>query len=135
MSDSVRTSKWMNEFVRMALCSVDNPDLLVEVLGTLANITLPDVVSWGELCEAGLLELLTRLLVPSFSEDDIVLECVMIISNLALCRESAQHVAGTRLPGMLQDLLVEKRDDEEIVVQLLYAFQCLLVFDEVRDAV
>lgn len=25
-------------------------------------------VAWGELCESGLLELLTRLLVPSFSE-------------------------------------------------------------------
>uniref|UniRef100_A0A7S2H631 Uncharacterized protein n=1 Tax=Alexandrium andersonii TaxID=327968 RepID=A0A7S2H631_9DINO len=36
---------------------------------------------------------------------------------------------------MLQDLLVEKREDEEIVVQILYAFQCLLVFEEVRDAV
>lgn len=26
-------------------------------------------VAWGELCEAGLVELMTRLLVPSFSED------------------------------------------------------------------
>lgn len=134
MSDSARMSKWMNEFVRMALCSVDNPDVLLEVLGTLANITFPDV-PWGELCEAGLVELITRLLVPSFSEDDIVLECVMVVSNLALCRESAQHVAGSRLPGMLQDLLVEKREDEEIVVQILYCFQCLLEFEEVRDAV
>jgi len=134
-SESVRMSKWMNEFVRMALYSVDNPDVLVEVLGTLANITLEEDVPWGELCEAGLVELITRLLVPSFSEDDIVLECVMVVSNLALCRESAQHVGGSRLPGMLQDLLMEKRDDEEIVVQLLYCFQCLLTYEEVRDVV
>jgi len=133
-SDSVRMSKWMNEFLRMAICGVDNPDLLVEVLGTLANVTLPQV-PWGELCEAGLVDLMTRLLVPSFSEDDIALECIMLISNLALCQESAQHIAGSRLPGMLQAILVEKRDDEEIVLQLLYCFRCLLVYDEVRDVI
>jgi len=134
MSDGVRMSKWMTEFVRMAICCVDNPDLLVEVLGTLVNITHEDA-PWGDLCEAGLVDLVTRLLVPSFSEDDIVLECIMLVSNLALCHESALHVAGSRLPAMLQDILMEKREDEEIVVQILYAFQCLTVFDEVRDTV
>jgi len=133
-SDSVRMSKWITEFVRMALHCVDNPDLLVEVLGTLANMTLPDV-PWPELCEAGLIDLLHRLLVVGFSEDDIVLECVMLVGNLALCREAAQHVAGSRLPTMLQDLLVEKREDEEIIMQLLYTFQCLMFHDEVRDVI
>jgi len=133
-SDSVRMSKWMNEFVRMALCGIDNPDLLVEVLGTLANMTLPDI-PWADLCESGLVDLLHRLLVPSFSEDDVVLECVMLIGNLACSRESAQHIAGSRLPTMLQDLLVEKRDDEEIILQLLYTFHCLLIYEEVREVI
>ncbi|CAJ1404265.1 unnamed protein product [Effrenium voratum] len=133
-SEGVRMAKWMTEFVRMALTSVDNPELLLEVLGTLANVTVEEVV-WGELCEAGLVELLTRLLVPGFSEDDVVLECILLISNLACCRESVQHVAESRLPAMMQDLLIEKREDEEIVVQLLFAFQCLLGQDEVRDFV
>mmetsp|Transcript_51983 Transcript_51983/g.121931 ORF Transcript_51983/g.121931 Transcript_51983/m.121931 type:complete len:793 (+) Transcript_51983:58-2436(+) len=133
-SEDVRMAKWMHEFVRMAVCSVDNPDMLVEVLGTLANVTLEEV-PWAELCEAGLLELLTRLLVPSFSEDDLVLECVLLASNLACCPESAQHIAGSRLPALMQDLLVEKREDEEIVVQLLFVFHCLLHHDEVREYV
>lgn len=30
---------------------------------------------------------------------------------------------------------MEKREDEEIVLQILYAFQCLTVYDEVRDTV
>ncbi|CAK9102885.1 Kinesin-associated protein 3 (KAP-3) (KAP3) (Smg GDS-associated protein) [Durusdinium trenchii] len=133
-TEGVRMAKWMNEFVRMAVCSVDHPDFLVEVLGTLANVTLEEV-AWGELCESGLLELLTRLLVPSFSEDDVVLECVLLIGNLASSRDSVQHVAESRLPTMMQDLLVEKREDEEIVVQLLFAFQCLVSHDEVREFV
>jgi len=133
-SDSVRMSKWMHEFVRMAPSCVDSPELLVEVLGTLVNVTLPDI-PWGELCEAGLVDFLTRLLVPGFSEDDIVLECIMLVGNLALMRESANYVAGSRLPSLLQQILVEKRDDEEIVVQLLYTFRCLLIYEEVRDVV
>jgi len=133
-SESVRMSKWMHEFVRMAMCCVDNPDLLVEVLGTLANVPLEEV-PWGELCEAGLVDLLTRLLVPSFSEDDIVLECVMLVGSLAVNVESSQHIAGSRLPSMLQDVLIEKREDEEIVVQLLFTFQCLLLHEEVREVV
>lgn len=133
-SESVRMSKWMHEFVRLTSSCVDNPDLLVEVLGTLVNINLPEV-PWSELCEAGLVDVLTRLLVPGFSEDDIVLECVMLVSNIALARDSAQYVAGSRLPSLLQQILVEKREDEEIVVQLLFAFRCLLLYDEVRDVI
>jgi len=132
--ESVRMSKWMHEFVRMAPGCVDNPDLLAEVLGILVNVTLDDI-PWGELCEAGLIDLLTRLLVPGFSEDDIVLECVMLVGNLGLMLESAQYVASSRLPSLLQQVLVEKRDDEEIVVQLLFTFQCLLTFEEVREIV
>lgn len=133
-SESTRMSKWMHEFVRMAPSCVDSPDLLVELIGTLSNMRLPDV-PWGELCEAGLVDLLTRLLMPGFSEDDIVLECVMLAGNMAQQRDAAQYLAGSRLPVILQELLVEKRDDQEIVVQLLYTFYALLQYEEVRDAV
>jgi len=133
-SENARMAKWMHELVYMAPSCVDNPDLLVEILGTLANMTLEDV-PWGELCEAGLIDLLTRVLMPGFSEDDIVLECVMIVGNLALSVESAQYVGNSRVPTLLQQNLVEKRDDEEIATQILYTFQCLLVFDDVREVV
>mmetsp|Transcript_16959 Transcript_16959/g.44862 ORF Transcript_16959/g.44862 Transcript_16959/m.44862 type:complete len:797 (-) Transcript_16959:133-2523(-) len=135
-SESTRMSKWMHEFVRMAPSCVDAPDLLVEIIGTLSNMRSEQLeVPWGELCEAGLVDLLTRLLMPGFSEDDIVLECVMLAGNIAQQRDAAQYLAGSRLPVILQELLVEKRDDQEIVVQLLYTFQVLLQFEEVRDAV
>lgn len=133
-SESVRMSKWMTEFVRMAINCIEDPNLLVEVLGTLANMMLPDI-PWADLCEAGLVDLLHRLLVVGFSEDDIVLECVMLVGNVALSKEASQHIAGSRLPSMLQDLLVEKREDDEIILQLLFTFNCLLTHDEVRDVI
>eukprot|EP00439_Symbiodinium_sp_Y106_P074689 s1751_g14.t1 len=48
-SEDVRMAKWMHEFVRMAVCSVDNPDMLVEVLGTLANVTLEEAAARADL--------------------------------------------------------------------------------------
>lgn len=134
-SEGARMSRWMSEFVNIANRCLENPDFLVEVLGILANLTLPQV-PWGDLCESGLIELLHRTLAGgSLTEDDIVLECVLIVGNLALCKEACHHVTASRLPKMLQDLLVEKRDDEEIILQLLYAFECLLVHEEVRDVI
>jgi hypothetical protein len=133
-SESARMARWTSEFVHLAERGVDTPDLLVEVIGTLANLTLPDV-PWAELCEIGLVDLLHRLLVPSFSEDDVVLECVMLIGNIAQSREAAHHIANSRLPNMLADLLSEKRDDEEIVLQLLFTFRCLFLFEEIREVI
>uniref|UniRef100_A0A7S2KAC1 Kinesin-associated protein 3 n=1 Tax=Zooxanthella nutricula TaxID=1333877 RepID=A0A7S2KAC1_9DINO len=126
--------KWTKEFVMIASKFVDDPDLLVELLGSLVNLTVEDA-NWGDLCEAGLVETLTRLLVSGFSEDDVVLECVMLVGNLANQHESAQYVGGSRLPGLLQQVLVDKQQDEEIVVQLLYTFQCLMLYEDVREHV
>ncbi|CAJ1456697.1 unnamed protein product, partial [Effrenium voratum] len=49
-SEGVRMAKWMTEFVRMALTSVDNPELLLEVLGTLANVTVEEAFCLWRLC-------------------------------------------------------------------------------------
>lgn len=133
-SESVRMSKWMHEFVRMAVACIDNPDLLVEVLGCLANMTNPGV-PWGELCEAGLVDLLHRLLVAGFSEDDVVLECVMLTATVAQSKEAVSMLAVSKLPAVLQDLLAEKQEDDEIVLQLLFTFHCLTIHEETREVV
>lgn len=36
---------------------------------------------------------------------------------------------------MLQDLFIEKREDEEIVLQLLFTFRCLFLHEELREVV
>jgi hypothetical protein len=133
-SESVRMSKWMVEFVRMAIGCIDNPDLLVEVLGTLGNMTGGDVM-WGELCEAGLVDLLHRLLVAGFSEDDVVLECVMLVATVAQSKEAVGMLAVSKLPAVLQDLLAEKQEDDEIVLQLLFTFHCLTIHEETREVI
>ena len=44
-------AKWMHEFVRMAVCSVDNPDMLVEAGGfyhlLICPIMPPSLHAWA----------------------------------------------------------------------------------------
>lgn len=129
-----RIAKWLHELVRVALGCAENPDLLVEILGIFARLTDP-CVPWAELCEAGMIDVLHRHMVVGFSDDDVLLECIMVVGVLALCKEAASQVAGSRLHSMLQPFLGEKASDDEISLQLLFTFQCLLLQEEVRDNV
>jgi hypothetical protein len=126
---------WVEEFIDIAQQSLDTPDLLVEILGTLANLTSPEV-QWVELCEgSGLIELLHRLLVVGFSEDDLILECVMLVGTIAMDQYAAPLIAASQLVKVLHELLAEKQEDDEIVLQLIFTFHCLLMSPETRDVI
>jgi hypothetical protein len=136
---------WIEEFIDIAQQSLDVPDLLVEILGTLVNLTgdfrtsygeaAPEV-PWLELCEgSGLIELLHRLLVGGFSEDDIILECVMLVGTIAMDQYAAPLIAASQLVKVLNELLAEKQEDDEIVLQLIFTFHCLLMCPETRDVI
>merc|ERR1719446_473487 len=126
---------WIEEFVDMAQKSLDARELLVEVLGTLANLVNPEV-QWADLCEGSeLIELLHRLLVVGLSEDDIVLECIMLVGTIACDSEAAPLLAASKILQVLQELLAEKQEDDEIVLQLIFTFHCLLMHTETRDMI
>jgi len=128
-------SAWIEEFIDIAQQSLDHRDLLVEILGTLANLTNPEV-PWADLCEGSqLIELLHRLLVVGFSEDDLVLECVMLVGTIAMDPEAAPLLASSKLLQVLTELLAEKQEDDEIVLQLVFTFHALLMSQETRESI
>eukprot|EP00743_Colponemidia_sp_Colp-15_P004208 GILK01004540.1.p1 GENE.GILK01004540.1~~GILK01004540.1.p1 ORF type:complete len:755 (+),score=181.94 GILK01004540.1:116-2380(+) len=125
---------FVGDFVHIAK-STDDPDLLVEVLGILGNLTLPEL-SWADVVsEFNLIEFLHKHLVVGFSEDDIVLECVILIGTLASDERCASLIASSRLIRLLYDLLTEKQEDDEIVLQIVYVFYRLLLLDETKEVV
>lgn len=126
-----RGTTWLHELVNLAINNSDSPDLLVEVLGTLANMDCVDPeVPWAELCEAGLLELLHRLLMLGFSDDDVLLEVIMLIGVVALDPNSVPLLAASKVLAVLPNLLTEKQEDSEIMVQLLFTLRCLLLQED-----
>jgi hypothetical protein len=122
------------------------------VLGTLANPApndLPTKPSWDKLVvDHNLVPFLSKLLVPDFSQDDMVLEVVLFVGALAL--EPTQRapllatsrllrpfhlLATSRLLRPFHALFQEKQHDNELTLQLLYVFYRLLrrreAFDEI----
>eukprot|EP00913_Durusdinium_trenchii_P025373 g23820.t1 len=105
---------------KLSATATDRHDILVEVLGILAALDCSEV-PWTELCEAGLLETLPRLLMVGFAEDDVVLEAVMLLSILAL--DAAAVLANSKVVALLGDLLAAKSGDPDLLVQLLFLVQ------------
>lgn len=93
------------------LCRSDRvtPELLVEVLGTLANLTtrdLPEDLTFADLlAEYGFSQFLYKMLVPGFAEDDIVLEVIMLVGVIAAEPNSAPIIAGSNIIRMLDTML------------------------------
>lgn len=126
---------WLHELVRLATsCGSERPALQLEALGVFSALDCTsDEVPWPDLCEAGLLDLLHRLLMPGFSENDVLLESIIIAGTLALDLECVPMLAASKVPRLLPDLLMEKQDDSEILAQLLFTMRCMLMQEEISE--
>jgi len=131
-----RRDRWLYEVTRLACRYSDSPEGLVEALGILSNLDCPSPeVPWVELLGLGLLDLMHRLLMVGFSEDDVLLECIGLASVLALDSECAPLLAASKVPTLVPLLLSEKQADDDILIQLLHAMQCLLLQEETAGVV
>mmetsp|Transcript_127751 Transcript_127751/g.238792 ORF Transcript_127751/g.238792 Transcript_127751/m.238792 type:complete len:804 (-) Transcript_127751:277-2688(-) len=126
-----RGTTWLHELVRLAVSNADSPNVLLEALGILSSLecSSPEV-PWAELCEIGLLDLLSRLMMLGFSDDDVLLECVMLVGVVALDPGCTQLLAASKVLAVLPNLLTEKQEDNEIMVQLLFTLRCLLLQED-----
>ena len=91
---------------------------------------------WDEvITKTNFFEFLHNNLANGFSEDDIILESVMLISTICRSESTAQMIAQSYLIKMLQDLLGAKQEDDEMVQQILNTFFKFLFFKPTRDIV
>ena len=79
---------------------------MLELLGTMVYIPSDH---WEQVIEkTNFIEFIHNQLVNGFTEDDIVLECVMLIATICRSKAIAQMIASSFLIKMLQDLLGAK---------------------------
>ncbi|GMH56687.1 hypothetical protein TrLO_g4274 [Triparma laevis f. longispina] len=126
----------LQHLIKMSL-DCDSHDLLVELLGTLGNLTeqdCPKGKKWSSLMkEFNLTSFLSKLLVPGMSQNDVVLECIILIGQMCVDEKASVLLASSSLIRALHDLWQDKSDDSEIVLQLLTAFHRMLHFPETRE--
>lgn len=112
-----------------------SPEFLVEILGIVGNFTYRDVSFLRMFEKFNLVDFFQEHLSHGVSEDDIVLGVVIALGTLVNDEETASMVAQSMLIGGLCDLFVEKQEDDEFVLQILYTMFRMLVFKSTRTVV
>ena len=82
-----------------------------------------------------MIEFLHNNFVKGYAEDDILLECVILLATICSNDEILQHIAASYLIKMLQDLLIATQEDNEMVQQILNTFFKFLFFKPTREIV
>lgn len=82
--------------------------------------------------ETKLIQYLQQYMQPGFCEDDITLECIMIVQNLARDKNMSIVLSKSMIIKQIIILINEKQEDDEIVNQLLFTVYCLLLHEPTR---
>lgn len=124
---------YMPELAELIRAPDTHQDLLVEVLGVLSNLNIENFNYAQFIADHELLSFLSSYLQPGTVEDDIVLEVVMFVGTLCTA-ETANDLVSSGLVSKLYELIEEKKDDDEIVLQITYAFRQLMLCRPTFDA-
>jgi len=90
---------YMGGYIELAHQSGQNTDLLLELLGTMVYMPTD---KWEQAIEDfGVIEFLHNHLSNGFAEDDIVLECVMLVGTIVRNDTIAQMIASSYLIKLL----------------------------------
>ena len=113
------------------VCEDGDPNFQIEVLGTLTNVELDE--GWTELLKTtSLMDYIMKNLVVGYAEDDFILECIMLVGTILSSDKCAQIIAKSMIIKLLHNLLSEKQEDDELVLQIMFDFYKTLLFQETR---
>jgi len=106
---------------------------MLELIGTMVYIPTDQ---WEHVIQkTNFIDFLHNNLANSYSEDDIILECVMLVATICRTERIAAILGNSSLIKVLQDLLGVKQEDDEMVQQILNTFFKFLFFSSTRDIV
>ncbi|XP_029286313.1 kinesin-associated protein 3a [Cottoperca gobio] len=110
-------------------------EFVIECLGTLANLTIPDL-DWAlVLKEYNLVPYLKDRLKPGSAEDDLILEVVIMIGTVSIDDSCAAMLAKSGIIPALIELLNAQQEDDEFVCQIVYVFYQMVFHKATRDVI
>jgi len=123
--------------VLLELVTNGNHDILVEVYGCLANLSvfdLPANSSWPKLItEYNFITLFNKILIPGMAQNDLILEVIMVISSMCSDQKACDMIASSNLINVIYGTWKDKDDDTEIRLQIIHLFYKLFQFPSSRD--
>ncbi|XP_038613911.1 kinesin-associated protein 3 isoform X3 [Tachyglossus aculeatus] len=113
----------------------EDEEFVIECLGTLANLTIPDLDWELVLKEYKLVPYLKDKLKPGSAEDDLVLEVVIMIGTVSMDDSCAALLAKSGIIPALIELLNAQQEDDEFVCQIIYVFYQMVFHQATRDVI
>ena len=101
-----------------AVHRAENDEFVLECVGILGNLTLPDLDFTRLLKEFEMVDWMRGRLLPNSGEDDLILEIVVFIGTCASDEAAASYLCKSDILPSLIDLLKAKQEDDEIVLQV-----------------
>ncbi|XP_014024213.1 kinesin-associated protein 3 isoform X1 [Salmo salar] len=113
----------------------EREEYVIECLGTLANLTIPDLDWELVLKEYNLVPFLKDRLKPGSAEDDLILEVVIMIGTVSMDGSCAAMMAKSGIISALIELLNAQQEDDEFVCQIVYVFYKMVFHQATRDVI
>eukprot|EP01029_Cantina_marsupialis_P010266 TRINITY_DN2337_c0_g1_i1.p1 TRINITY_DN2337_c0_g1~~TRINITY_DN2337_c0_g1_i1.p1 ORF type:complete len:784 (+),score=200.21 TRINITY_DN2337_c0_g1_i1:93-2444(+) len=121
-------------FVKILPMFESKHEMLLEIAGCLANLTVWDCsskVPFSVLVDQyDTIEFLQKNLVPSFVEDDLLMEYTQMIRNMIQDETCAEMFVGTGIMRKLAVLFAQKQGDMDLQMALLSCFNVFLLHFE-----
>ncbi|KAM8838685.1 kinesin-associated protein 3-like isoform 1-T1 [Synchiropus picturatus] len=108
---------------------------VLECLGTLANLTIPELDWELVLKEYNLVPFLKEKLRHGSAEDDLILEVVILIGTVSMDDACAAMLAKSGVIPALIELLNAQQEDDEFVCQIVYVFYQMVFHQATRDVI
>ncbi|XP_055711983.1 kinesin-associated protein 3 [Phlebotomus papatasi] len=115
------------------LTECDDEAFVVECLGIMGNLALPDLDYSQILHNFNLIQWIRQVLVPGKMQDDIVLDTIVFLGTCACDESCAMFLCKADVILSLIELLKAKQEDDEIVLQIVFVFQQILRNESTRN--
>uniref|UniRef100_A0A3Q4BNN2 Uncharacterized protein n=1 Tax=Mola mola TaxID=94237 RepID=A0A3Q4BNN2_MOLML len=113
----------------------ESEEFVIECLGTLANLSIPNL-DWAlVLNKYNLVSYLKDRLKPGSAEEDLILEVVIMIGTVSMDDSCAALLAKSGIIPALIELLNAQQEDDEFVCQIVYVFYQMVFHQATRDVI
>lgn len=119
--------------IAKAVVDCPNEEFVVECVGVLGNMTLPDLDFCQLMQRFNLILWVQNILIPGKYEDDLVLEVVVLLGTAAADEGCAMLLCKADILLSLIELLKAKQEDDEMVLQIIYVFYMISRTTTTRD--
>lgn len=110
----------------------DNQRFVIECLGILGNLSLPDLDYSAIIENFSLIPWIRKVLVPGNFTDDLVLDTVVFLGTCACDEACAMLLCKADIVLSMIELLKAKQEDDEMVLQIIFVFQQILRNESTR---